>query len=73
MSSAEPIMPPHPQPVVTPADIDDDHDVDLLPDDVLDPGERAEAPQRYPANPAFQTPHPGTPLTEEQLESDLDD
>ncbi|MBN9169019.1 MAG: hypothetical protein J0J11_03685 [Microbacterium sp.] len=71
MSSAEPLMPPHPQPAVTPADIDDDHDVDILPDGPAETNPAEEAPGRFPANPAFHTPVPGEVLTEDELEDDL--
>jgi hypothetical protein len=73
MSTAEPIMPPHPQPQVQPSDIDDDRDVDILPYDPADtPDTDAEAPAELPENPAFQTPTPGATLSESELEADLD-
>ncbi len=67
-------MPPHPErPEVTAADIDDDRDVDILPDDGDDPDEVSETPVHYPANPAFHTPVPGATLSEVELEADLDE
>jgi hypothetical protein len=63
-------MPPQPQPHVEPSEIDDDHDVDILPDDAPDD---EVAPAEYPANPAFRTPHPGEALDEDEIEADLDD
>jgi hypothetical protein len=70
MSSAEPIMPPHAQPEVTSADVDDDPEVDILPDAADDAGVE-EAPVEFPANPLFHAPTPGASLTEAELDDDL--
>lgn len=75
MSTADPFLPaPWPAPQQRDAaEIDLDHDVDvILPgDDAAE--EDASADVAFPENPAFRPPTPGIALTKEELEADLDD
>jgi hypothetical protein len=71
MSSAEPFMPAHlPTSRDTEAaEIDLDHDVDILDPTGADGVD--EAVPEYPENEVFRTPAPGDGLTEAELEDDL--
>lgn len=66
-------MPAHwTRPEDAPSEIDVDKDVDVL---APGPGgvDDGQEPVTFPPNPVFRTPHPGEALTEEELESDLDE